>query len=69
MFKNKNFLNREYITEYDVYDYSKVYCPNAELLQKSLIQLKTNYYDEQEMIEQADVLRMTIDYFEALLGK
>lgn len=69
MFKNKNFLNRENIPEYDVYDYSKVYCPNAELLQKSLIQLKTNYYDEQEMIEQADVLRMTIDYFEALLEK
>lgn len=61
LFKNKAFLNRENINEYD---YSRVCCPIAEQLQGSLIQLKTNYYNEQEMIEQANILRKTIAYFE-----
>lgn len=61
LFKNKAFLNRENINEYD---YSRVCCPVAEQLQGSLIQLKTNYYNEQEMIEQANILKKTIAYFE-----
>lgn len=61
MFKNKAFLNREKI---NVYDYSYICCPVAEQLQQSIVQLKTNYYDEQEMIEQADILKKTIAYFE-----
>lgn len=63
MFRNKKFLNRERICEYADYDYNDVCCPNAELLQKSLIQLKTNYYSEDEMIEQANILKRTIEYF------
>lgn len=61
LFKNKAFLNRENINEYD---YSRVCCPVAEQLQGSLIQLKTNYYNEQKMIEQANILKKTIAYFE-----
>lgn len=60
MFRNKAFLNREKILEYSNYDYKKVHCPNAEKLQKSLIQLKTNYYDEEEMKQQAAILKKTI---------
>lgn len=64
MFKQKAFLNRERIPAYADYDYTSVSCPVAEKLQTQLIQLKTNYYDEQEAIEQADILRNTISYFE-----
>lgn len=67
MFKNKAFLNREKISAYDNYDYNKISCPNAELLQKSVIQLKTNYFNEAEMIEQANVLKRTIEYFERII--
>ena len=64
MFRNKAFLNRERLKEYDEYDYTKVSCPVAERLQRQIIQLKTNYFDEEEMKIQADILRKTIDYFE-----
>lgn len=63
MFQNKNFLNREKLPMYEAYDYKTVSCPVAEMLQQSIIQLKTNYYDESEAIEQANVLRKTIEYF------
>ncbi len=66
MFRNKAFLNREKITEYDGYDYNMVCCPVAEKLQRQMIQLKTNYFDEREMVVQAKALRKTIDYYEAL---
>ena len=40
MFSEKNFLNREKLGVYDSYDYNSVSCPNAEKLQKQIIQLK-----------------------------
>ncbi len=42
-------------------------CPNAEYLQKRMIQLKTNYWDIEEAIKQADILKKTImDYKETI---
>ncbi|MCQ2326576.1 MAG: DegT/DnrJ/EryC1/StrS family aminotransferase [Bacteroidales bacterium] len=35
-------------------------CPNAEYLQKRLIQLKTNYWDLEEAKQQAEILKKTI---------
>ena len=39
-------------------------CPNAEKIQKRIMQLTTNQLDEDEMHKQADALRQTIEYFE-----
>ncbi len=38
-------------------------CPNAEYLQKRLIQLKTNYWELDEARKQAEILRTTIDEY------
>ena len=38
-------------------------CPNAEYLQKRMIQLKTNYWDLEEAKQQAAILRKTVDEF------
>ena len=39
-------------------------CPNAEYLQKRLIQLKTNYWDLDEARKQAEILRKTIEEYQ-----
>ncbi|MCR4673572.1 MAG: DegT/DnrJ/EryC1/StrS family aminotransferase [Lachnospiraceae bacterium] len=39
-------------------------CPNAEYLQKRMIQLKTNYWDLEEAKKQAEILKRTIKEFE-----
>ena len=44
--------------------YDKDCCPNAEYLQKRMIQLKTNYWDMNEAKTQADVLKKTIQQFD-----
>lgn len=38
-------------------------CPNAEYLQKRMIQLKTNYWDLDEAKKQAAILRQTVEEF------
>jgi perosamine synthetase len=43
--------------------YSKPLCPNAEYLQKRMIQLKTNYWDSTEAEKQAEILKKTIQQF------
>lgn len=63
MFKEKAFLNRELLGIYDNYDYTCVSCENAEYLQPRLVQLKTNYYEEAEAIQQASALKKTVEYF------
>ncbi|MCR4653382.1 MAG: DegT/DnrJ/EryC1/StrS family aminotransferase [Eubacterium sp.] len=68
MFRNKAFLNREKIGIYDAYDFRSVCCPNAERLQRSIIQLKTNYYDEAEVETQAQILKKTVEYYEGKRG-
>lgn len=40
-------------------------CPNAEYLQKRMIQLKTNYWDINEAKRQAEILKNTIDEYKA----
>lgn len=38
-------------------------CPNAEYLQKRMIQFKTNYWDLEEAEKQAEILKKTIEEF------
>ena len=54
----------EKLPEYESYDYNSVNCPVAEKLQRQIIQLKTNYFDEEEIKNQAEVLKRTLEYFE-----
>lgn len=63
MFREKAFLNREKLGIYDRYDYNQTVCPNAEFLQPRLLQFKTNYYKEDEIKRQAEILRQTMAYF------
>lgn len=44
--------------------YDKDLCPNAEYLQKRMIQLKTNYWDINEAKKQAEILNKTIHQFQ-----
>ena len=44
--------------------FNKDLCPNAEYLQKRLIQLKTNYWDLDEARKQAAILRKTIEEYQ-----
>ena len=44
--------------------FDKNCCPNAEYLQKRMIQLKTNYWDIEEAKKQATILKKTIEEFE-----
>jgi perosamine synthetase len=46
--------------------YDENCCPNAEYLQKRMIQLKTNYWDIEEAKEQANILKKTIDEYQKL---
>ena len=64
MFRTKAFLNREDLGIYDAYDFCNVKCENAEFLQPRLLQFKTNYYHEQDAIEQMKILKRTIEYFD-----
>ena len=43
--------------------YIKGLCPNAEFLQKRMICMKTNYWNLNEAIKQADVLRKTLNEY------
>ena len=43
--------------------YDENCCPNAEYLQKRMLQLKTNYWDLDEARKQADILKQTIYEF------
>ena len=44
-------------------EYNEKLCPNAEYIQKRMIQLKTNYWDLDEAYEQAKILRKTIEEY------
>lgn len=64
VFKNMSFLGREQLLrDYGDYDYNNVSCPNAEYLQPRMLQFKTDYWNEEDAIRQADILKMTIDWF------
>lgn len=47
------------------FSYAKGSCPNAERIQPQLIQLKTNYGNEEEIMKQAEILAHTIQFFES----
>jgi perosamine synthetase len=49
-------------------EYKHGLCPNAEYLQKRIIAMKTNYWDLEEAIEQAEILRKTLIEFEKYLS-
>lgn len=61
VFRNKNFMGREVF--FDGYEYKEGLCPIAEKIQPQLLQFKTNYWDTDEAVQQADILRKTIKYF------
>lgn len=44
--------------------YDENCCPNAEYLQKRMIQMKTNYWDIEEAKEQANILKKTINDYQ-----
>ena len=44
--------------------YDENCCPNAEYLQKRMIQMKTNYWDIDEAKEQAEILKKTINDYQ-----
>lgn len=47
--------------------YDENCCPNAEYLQKRMIQLKTNYWDIEDAKEQANILKKTIDDYQKII--
>lgn len=65
IYRNKNFLGREkYINKYGEYNYCKGLCPVAEYIQPRLLQFKTNYWDEEKGVKQAEILRKTALFFD-----
>lgn len=66
-FVNKNLLGKEkYLSEGA--SYKKGLCPMAEIIQPRLLQLKTNYWDEEDAKKQADILKKTINFFDRIIG-
>ena len=64
MFQNLNLLKRErYISEENKKMYKEGLCPNAEKIHDKLLQFKTNYWDFEDAIKQAEILKQTVDYF------
>jgi perosamine synthetase len=69
MFESMSFNFVEKIYNSGLYkgklqDFSKSICPNAEELQKKLIQFKTNYWNWEDAEKNAEVLRRIIDFFD-----
>lgn len=61
MFKTMNLLGREnFISTENKSKYREGLCPIAELLQKQLVQFKTNYWDLDEAKKQANILTKTL---------
>ena len=44
-------------------NYEKKICPNAEYLQPKIKQFKTNYIDKDQVTNQADILKETLEFF------
>lgn len=65
MFQNLNLLNREEnLNKTSLSNYQDGSCPNAEELQKSLVQFKTNYWCLDDAYKQAEILNKTLKYYE-----
>ena len=64
MYKSQNFMGREkIIARYGDYKYERGLCPVAENIQPKLLQFKTNYWDEADAVNQAEILKKTAEYF------
>lgn len=64
MYKTQNFMGREkIIARYGDYKYERGLCPVAENIQPKLLQFKTNYWDEADAVNQAEILKKTAEYF------
>lgn len=65
MFQKQNLLNREkFISQKNLDSYKKGLCPNAERIHDKLLQFKTNYWNFDDAIKQAGILKKTINYFD-----
>lgn len=64
----RNLLKRDkFISRKNLKKYKKGLCPIAEELQGQLLQFKTNYWDEGACVRQIEVLKKTIEFFDAML--
>jgi len=62
MFENMNLLGREeYISQKNKDLYKVGLCPEAEKLQPKILSFKNNYWDIEDAIKQAKILRTTIE--------
>lgn len=65
MYRTKNFMGREKImSRYGNYRYERGLCPVAEDIQPRLLQFKTNYWNEEDSVKQAEILRKTAEFFD-----
>ena len=64
MFQNRALLGREkYISEERKRSYTLGLCPQAEAVQPRLLQFKTNYWNIEDAVRQAEILAATIEAF------
>lgn len=64
MMTELNLLNREkFISNKNRRSYRRGLCPVAEELQGKLLQFKTNYWNREDAVRQAEILRRTIAFF------
>lgn len=65
MYQTQRFMGREkIIARYGDYKYEHGLCPVAEDIQPKLLQFKTNYWDEADVIKQAEILKKTAEFFD-----
>ncbi len=65
MYKNRSFMGREkIIARYGDYTYMRGLCPIAERVQPCLLQFKTDYWNEEDAIKQAEILHRTAAFFD-----
>ena len=61
MFENLNLLGRDqFISASRLSEYQLGLCPNAEMIQPTIMQFKTNYYSLDEIKGQAEILHSTL---------
>ena len=64
MYQKQNLMGREkMLSRYGVHTYESGLCPVAEEIQPKLLQFKTNYWNESDAIQQAEILRKTAKSF------
>ena len=65
MYREQNFMGREkIIARHGKYKYERGLCPVAEEIQPKLLQFKTNYWNEEDAVKQAEILKRTAEFFD-----